>query len=102
MKHWITAVVFVLLTQTIFAQFNLYLEHRIQIDTEEINIMKISPNGRFLAFGDKRGNLTIWDIEASRRIHQIQSRHKSVLALVFDRRNRRLILRGQDRRHEFG
>ncbi len=96
MKRWITAVVIFLMTQTIFAQFNLYLEHQIQIDTGEISIMNISPNGRFLAFGDGKGNITIWDIDAGRQIHQILSHHKSVTALVFDRQNQRLISSGSD------
>ncbi|MFO7891569.1 MAG: CsgG/HfaB family protein [bacterium] len=96
MRRLITALLIILLISTASAQFNLYLENQITVDSDEITIMKISPNGRFLAFSDKRGNLGIWDIKAGRHIHQIQSGHKSVSALVFDQQNQQLISGGKD------
>jgi len=98
MKRLITLLLIILVISTASAQFNLYLENKITVNTGEITIIQISPNGRFLAFGDQRGNLHIWDIKAGRQIHQIQSDHKSVTALVFDRQHQQLISGGIDGR----
>lgn len=97
MKRLLTITFIILLTLKISAQFNLYLEDQITVNTRKITIMKISPNGRFLAFGHENGTITIWDIKAGRQIHHIQSDHKSVTALVFDRQNQQLISGGRDK-----
>ena len=96
MKRFLTTLTIILFTSTVLAQFNLYLEYQIPVNSREITIMNISPNGRFLAFGDHEGDLYIWDINAGRQIHHLNSGHRSVTALIFDRQNQQLISGGQD------
>ncbi|MCK5739242.1 hypothetical protein KAH55_08675 [bacterium] len=98
MKRWLTIILFLLCFQVGRAQFNLYLEQQIPAQTGTISSMEISPNGRFLAFGDANGTITIWDIPAKRQIHRLRGHRGDVSALLFDHQNQRLISGGHDGR----
>jgi len=73
------------------AQFNLYLDQQIPVQAEQTTFLEISDNGRFLAWGDNRGNLYIRDISAKRTIHTIKTPHGVINTAVFDQQAGKLI-----------
>ena len=81
---------------TLEAQFSLYLEERIPIPSESVEIMAISRDGRFLALGDNRGRISIRDIEAKRVLHDLKAHNGSVGSIVFDAKQSSLISGGSD------
>ena len=48
----------------LYGQFSLYLENKIVVETEKVAVLKMSKDGRFLAYGDQKGTLYIWDLNA--------------------------------------
>ncbi len=98
MKRWITLVWVLICTSTGWAQFNLYLESQIPVPANEVTCIQISQDGRFLAYGDNRGDLTIWDIRAQRKLHQIEAHRSAIRAIVFDNQQQRVVSGGEDNR----
>ncbi|RKY76624.1 hypothetical protein DRQ07_10005 [candidate division KSB1 bacterium] len=92
----ITIVLLILVTGIANAQFNLYLEHRIPVKSHETTFLEFSSNGRFLSWGDSKGNLYIFDTSAGRTIHKIKAHWGNINTAVFDQQNSRLITGGQD------
>ncbi len=98
MKIRIATVLLLLCWRAGYAQFNLYLEQQIPVQSTGVASMKISPNGRFLAVGEVGGTILVWDIPAKRQIHRLQAHRGYVSSLIFDHGNTRLISGGQDGR----
>ncbi|MCD6115841.1 hypothetical protein J7K93_02400 [bacterium] len=97
MKRWIPFIgLFVILNSTAFAQFNLYLEQQIPVHSQKVTFLRISGNGRFIAWGDLKGNLYIHDISAKRTIHKIKAHWGAINAALFDWKVTRLITGGED------
>jgi len=91
-----TPVIFLLLLNTATAQFNLYLQQQIPLQTTTVSSMEISANGRFLALGDIRGTIYIWDIQARRQIHRMRGHRGEISSMIFDHQNQWLISGGRD------
>ncbi len=98
MKRWIILWWVLIYTAMCGAQFNLYLEHQILVPTNEVSCLQISQDGRFLAYGDVGGNLSIWDIRAKRELHIIKAHRGVVRAILFDSRQQRIVSGGDDGR----
>jgi len=49
----IMPIIFLLLFNSAFAQFSLYLEHKIPLQKDQVSCLKINNDGRFLAFGTR-------------------------------------------------
>ena len=96
MKRWIILICLITLFRTGYAQFNLYLENQLSVPAEEVTAIKISKDGRFIAFGDMKGILRIRDILANRLLHELKAHRGSVQALVFDNNQQRLVSGGRD------
>ena len=86
---WIAAVLFCV--QAGFAQFNLYLESKIPVSADKVTSIQVSKEGRFLAFGDTEGRITLWDVGARRVLHELKQHRGQITALVFDTKTRYLI-----------
>jgi len=81
---------------TLFAQFSWYLEQQIPVSAGEVTSIALSGDGRFLAFGDQRGHVHVWDVEAGRALHDAGGHNGSVDVVLFDSKNRLLISGGTD------
>lgn len=97
MKRFITGCVFFFFVNAALGQFSLYLESKIPVSSEKVTSVQVSSDGRFLAFGDKKGNVSVWDIGSRRLLHQLREHNGQVNALVFDTKQQRLISGGEDR-----
>lgn len=94
-----TSIMFlVLCAHVVFAQFNLYLESKIPVSAERVSCIKISRDGRFLAYSENSGGVYVWDINAKRLLHELKLHRGQVSALVFDKQQRFLISGGNDRK----
>jgi len=82
----------------LFGQFSLYMENNIPVQAEKVGAIKISKDGRFLAFGDQKGSLTIWDLDAKRELHTIRIHKKQINSIIFDSSNQRLISCSDDKK----
>ena len=82
----------------LYGQFSLYLENKILVETEKVTVLKMSKDGRFLAYGDKKGTLYIWDVDAKRKLHELKLHKKQINSLIFDTRNQRLISGSDDKK----
>lgn len=52
------------------AQILLYDDHSFEVD-KPVTSMYISPDNRFLACGDEKGTIVVWDLNANRKLHQL-------------------------------
>jgi len=91
MKRIVIVLAVLLFISNGFTQFSLYLEHKIPVKSDRVESIQFSKGGRFLAFGDKSGNITVWDVGAGRRIHSLRSDKSTVNSLIFDSREQRLL-----------
>ncbi len=82
----------------LFGQFSLYLEDKISVETEKVASLKISKDGRFLAYGDKKGRLYIWDLNAKRKLHELHLHKKQINTIIFDSKNQRLVSGSDDKK----
>lgn len=95
-RVWI--ILLLLLPLAGYTQLTLYLENRIPVASERVTGIQISSSGRFLAFGDVRGGVYVWDIDARRLLHETREHRGQVPAVVFDSKERFLVTGSHDRR----
>ncbi len=96
MKYLWKGLLFFFVVQRAFGQFSLYLEHQIPVSSEQVACIQLSKDGRFMAFGDSRGRVTVWDVEAGERLHELKEHRSQINHLVFDSKNRTITSGGQD------
>jgi len=95
MKRWIFFYL-LLLCSPAAAQFNLYLEDQIPADTRTVTCLEISPDGRFLTWGEENGTVFLRDIKAERTLHVMKGHRGKVNAIIFDREHQKLLSAGDD------
>ena len=99
MKRCILLIFFVLIcSSNSYARFSVYLDNKYSVSSREITSVKISKNGRFLAYGTREGKIFIWDIKAKRQLHEILFHKKVITELAFDSKNEYLITGSEDKK----
>lgn len=78
------------------AQFSLYLEDTIPLRTGNVTTVEINPTGRFLAIGDSKGNITVWDLGAKRQLQVLKQHRRPVTDILFDSKTQRIVSAGKD------
>ncbi|MBN2417598.1 hypothetical protein JXO52_17305 [bacterium] len=98
MRRHLVMLCLMILTGTVRAQFNLYLEQQLPLRTRQVTAMQISKDGRFLACGTEEGGIIIRDIGAGRTIRTLDAHRSAVRSLLFDKGSQRLLAAGDDGR----
>ncbi len=91
-------IIFLLLFNSAFGQFSLYLENKIPVKGDNVACLKINNDGRFLAFGTNSGAVYIFDLQAKRLIHSLKHHNGPVNSLVFDSKNQYLVSGADDKK----
>ncbi len=86
------------LFDTATAQFSLYLEQKIPLQSEHVSCLKINSEGRFLAIGARSGNVYLFDISAKKLIRRFKAHTSQINGLVFDAKNQYLISGSDDKK----
>ena len=98
MRKNIILIIVIFFIHSAYGQFSLYQESKIEIGSEKVCCMRISNDGRFLAYGDKDGIVYLWDISAKRLLHQLKYHDKSINCIVFDSKNQFLLVGSDDKK----
>ena len=65
---------------------------------EEIASATVSPDGKLLAFGDRMGEIHLWDLGKNKEIGILEGHSNAVITLVFSGDGKRLASEARDRR----
>ena len=99
MKHLLLVTVFMFSVQFSFSQVLVYMDQKIPVKTNEVSVMEISKNGRFIAVGlNKGGKIIIWDLTTKHQLHELNhNSNNSITSLLFDSKNQFLISGSKDK-----
>jgi len=100
MKRHLLIFIILLLGQFAFSQVLVYMDQNIPIKSNEVNIMKVSKDGRFVAIGLKKGSkIILWDLTAKRQLHELShGSNKAITSLLFDSKNQYLVSGAEDKK----
>lgn len=98
MSKKIILMILILLVGNAYGQVSLYQESKTEIGTKKVCCIRISNDGRFLAYGDKEGMVYLWDINAKRLLHKLDYHNKAVNSLIFDSKNQFLLAGSDDKK----
>ncbi len=98
MREKLAIFLVLFLVNKVYGQFSLYLDSEIPVSTQKVSSLKLSNNGRFLGYGDKKGKAYVWDISAKRLVHELKFHGKQINYLLFDSQNQRLVSGSDDKK----
>lgn len=100
MKHLLLVTIFLLSVHLSFSQVLVYMDQKIPVKTNEVSVMEISKNGRFIAVGlNKGGKIILWDLTTRHQLHELkQNSNDCITSLLFDSKNQFLISGSKDKK----
>ncbi len=100
MRRPLLAFITFLVCQLSFSQVLVYMDQNIPIENNEVGVMEVSTDGRFVAIGlKKEGKIILWDLIAKRQLHELNhDSNKPVTALLFDSKNQYLVSGSEDKK----
>ena len=83
-----------------FSQVLVYMDQNIPIKSNEVSVMEVSKDGRFVAIGlKKESKIVLWDLTAKRQLHELShGSGKPITALLFDSKNQYLVSGAEDKK----
>lgn len=100
MKHLLLVTIFLFSVQLSFSQVLVYMDQKIPVKTNEVSVMEISKNGRFIAVGlSKGGRIILWDLTTRHQLHELKhNSNDCITSLLFDSKNQFLISGSKDKK----
>jgi hypothetical protein len=85
MKRILLILITLLITKILYPQVLVYMDQNIPIKANEVSVMEVSKDGRFVAIGLKKGGkIILWDLTAKRQLHElIHGSSKSITTLLY-------------------
>jgi len=100
MKHLLIITIFLFSVHFSFSQVLVYMDQKMPVKTNEVSVMKISKDGRFIAVGlNKGGKIILWDLTTKQQLHELNhNSNNSITSLLFDSKNQFLISGSKDKK----
>ena len=100
MKRFLLIFITLLIAQISYSQVLVYMDQNIPVKANEVGVMEVSKDGRFVAVGLKKGSkIILWDLTAKRQLHELNhGSNKSITALLFDSKNQFLVSGSEDKK----
>lgn len=99
MRQILFLLIFIFFHVLSYSQILVYFDKNIPVQTSEVTSVKISSDGRFLAYGtDEKGKVYIYDLVAKRELHQLQhNSNYKITSLLFDSKNQYMVSGSEDK-----